>query len=157
MPNHVILCGYGRVGRNVASLLEQFNVPYIVVDLDPENISVLREKGIPCVYGDAGNSHVLYEVGVRDAAILALAIADPMAVKLAIDHARRINPNLDIIARAHNDFEIEFLQNRNVSEVVRPETEAGIEIARHILCRLGITVAEVEKVITSRRKIYPGY
>jgi len=157
MPNHVILCGYGRVGRNVARLLERFNVPYIVADLDPENISILREKGIPCVYGDAGNQHVLYEMGVRDAAILALAIADPVAVKLAIDHARRINPNLDIIARAHNDFEIEFLQKRNVSEVVRPETEAGIEIARHILCRLGITVAEVEKVITSQRKIYPGY
>ncbi len=155
-PKHVILCGYGRVGRNVARLLERFNVPYIVADLDPKTISVLREKGIPCVYGDAGNSRVLYEVGVRDAAILALAIADPVAVKLAIDHARRINPNLDIIARAHNDFEIEFLQNRNVSEVVRPETEAGIEIARHILCRLGITVAEVEKVITSQRKIYPG-
>ena len=156
MPNHVILCGYGRVGRNVARLLERFNVPYIVVDLDPENISVLREKGIPCVYGDAGNSHVIYEAGVKNAAILALAIADPVAVKLAIDHARRINPNLDIIARVHNDFEIEFLQNRNVSEVVRPETEAGIEIARHILCRLGIAVSEVEQVITSQRKIYPG-
>jgi len=155
MPRHVILCGYGRVGRNIARLLERFKVPYIVVDLDPENISVLREKGIPCVYGDAGNSHVIYEAGVKEAAILALAIADPVAVKLAIDHARRININLDIIARVHNDFEVEFLQNRNVSEVVRPETEAGIEMARHILCHLGVTVVEVEKVITSQRKIYP--
>ena len=155
MPKHVILCGYGRVGRNVARLLEWFKVPYIVADLDPKTISELREKGIPCVYGDAGNPHVLYKAGVKDAHILALAIADPVAVRIAIDHARLINPNLDIIARVHNDFEVEFLQNRNVSEVVRPETEAGIEIARHILCRLGIAVSEVEKVITSQRKIYP--
>jgi len=155
MPRHVILCGYGRVGRNIARLLELFNVPYIVADLDPNTISVLREKSIPCVYGDAGNPHVLYKAGVEDADILALAIADPVAVKLAIDHARRINPNLDIIARAHSDLEHDFLKNRKVSEVVRPETEAGIEIARHILCHLGMTVAEVEKVITSQRKIYP--
>jgi len=156
VPNHVVLCGYGRVGKNVASLLECFNVPYTVADLDPKTISELREKEVPCIYGDAGNSRVLCEAGIRSAAVLAIAIADPMSARLAIDYARRVNPNLDIIARAHNNSELKFLRGRNVSEIVRPETEAGIEIARHILCRLGMPVIEVEKVVASQRKAYPG-
>lgn len=154
LTNHVVLCGYGRVGRNVASLLGRFNIPYAVTDLDPKTISELREKGVPCVYGDAGNSRVLCEAGIKGAAVLALAVADPMAVRLAIDYSLRINPNLDIIARAHNDSELELLRNRGVSEVVGPEIEAGIEIARHVLCRLGTPVTEVERIVASQRRTY---
>jgi CPA2 family monovalent cation:H+ antiporter-2 len=127
----------------------------MVTDLDPKTISELREKGVPCVYGDAGNQKVLYEAGVQDATALVLAIPDPVALRLALDHARRINPNLDIIARAHSDSELEFLQNKGVSEVVRPETEAGIEIVRHILCRLNMPEAEVEGIIANERKVCP--
>ena len=155
MPNHVVLCGYGRVGRNVARLLEYFNIPYTVADLDPKTISELREKEVPCIYGDAGNSGVLHKAGIKNAAVLALAIADPMSVRLAIDYARRVNPNLDIIARAHNNSELKFLRGRNVSEVVRPEAEAGIEIARHILSLLGMPVTEVEEIVARQRRVYP--
>ena len=155
LTNHVVICGHGRVGSNVARLLGQLGIPYVVTDLDPKTISELQEKGVPCVYGDAGNQKVLYEAGVKDATALVLAIPDPVAVRLALDHARRINPNLDIIARAHSDSELEFLQRRDVSEMVRPETEAGIEIVRHILCRLGMPVAEVEEIIASERKVCP--
>ena len=155
LANHAVICGHGRVGSKVAQILSQLGIPYLVVDLDPKTISELREKGVPCVYGDAGNQKVLYEAGVKEAAVLALAIADPVAVKLAIDHARRINPNLDIIARAHSNSEFEFLQKRGASEVVRPEIEAGIEISRHILCRLNMPEDKVEEIVASQRKICP--
>lgn len=155
LSNHVIICGHGRVGSSIAQVLSQLAIPYIVTDLDPKTIFELRERKIPCIYGDAGNPKVLQEAGVKDAALLALAIADPVAIRLALDHARRINPNLEIIARAHNDSEFEFLQARGVSEVVRPETEAGLEIVRHILCRLNVPAAEVEGTIANQRKIRP--
>ncbi len=153
--NHVIICGHGRVGSNVARILGQLAIPYVVTDLDPKTISELREREIPCVYGDAGNQKVLYEAGIENATSLILAIPDPVAVRLALDHARRINPKLDIIARAHSDSELEFLQSRDVSEVVRPETEAGIEIVRHILCRLGVSEATVEEIMSNQRRICP--
>jgi len=138
-----------------AGILGQLAIPYVVIDLDPRTIAELRERGIPCIYGDAGSQRVLHEARVEDAIVLILAIADPVAVRLALDHIRRINPNIDIIARAHSDSELEFLQLRGASEVVRPETESGIEIARHVLCRLGIPVAEVEEIITNRRRVCP--
>jgi CPA2 family monovalent cation:H+ antiporter-2 len=155
LTKHVVICGHGRVGSNIARILSQLAIPYIVVDLDPKTISELREKGVPCIYGDAGNQKVLYEAGVKDAAVLVLATADPVAARLAFDHALRINPGLDVIARVHSDSEQEFLQSKGVSEVVRPEMEAGIELVRHILCRLGMPEAEVEEVIASQREICP--
>mgnify|MGYP001108267647 CR=1 FL=1 len=155
LTRHVLICGHGRVGSVAAGLLGQLAIPYIVIDLDPRTIAELREKGIPCIYGDAGSQKVLHEGGVEDAIVVVLAIADPVAVRLALDHIRRINPNIDIIARAHSNSELEFLQLRGASEVVRPETESGIEIARHVLCRLGVPVAKAEEIITNRRRVCP--
>lgn len=155
LTNHVIICGYGRVGRTIAWFLSQLAIPYVVTDLDPRTISELREEGVPCVYGDAGNPRVLHEAGIADANILVLAVADPVAVRLALDHARRTRPNLDVIARAHNDSELAFLQGRGVSEAVQAETEAGIELVRHTLCRWGLPRAKVEEVIASHRTTCP--
>jgi CPA2 family monovalent cation:H+ antiporter-2 len=156
LTRHVIICGHGRVGSAAADILGQLAIPYAVIDLDPKTISELREKGVPCIYGDAGNQKVLYEAGIEDATALVLAIPDPVSVRLAFDHARRIKPELDVIARAHNDFELEFLQSRGVSAVILPEMEAGIEIARYILCRLGMPAAKVEEIIASQRRVCPG-
>jgi len=155
LSKHVVICGHGRVGSNVARILTQLNIPCVVTDLDPKTISELREQEIPCIYGDAGNQNVLYEAGVKDAATLVLAIPDPVAIRLAFDHARRINPNLDIIARVHSDSELELLRKKGISEAVRPETEAGLEIVRHILCRLNIPQTTVEEVIANERKTCP--
>jgi CPA2 family monovalent cation:H+ antiporter-2 len=155
LSGHVVICGHGRVGSNIARILTQLNIPCVVTDLDPKTISELRKKEIPCVYGDAGNQKVLYEAGVKDATAMVLAIPDPVAIKLALDHAKRINPKLDIIARARSDSELKFLQSRGASEVVQPEMEAGIEIVRHILCRLNIPEATVEEVISNERKTCP--
>jgi len=155
LTDHVIICGYGRVGGNVARLLKELAILYVVTDLNPRTISELRVEGVPCVYGDAGNQRVLYEAGVKDAVALILAIPDPVAVRLALDHSRRINPNLDIIARAHGDSELEFLQKRGASAVVLPETEASIEIIRHLLCRLNMPVSKVEEIIANQRKTCP--
>ena len=155
LTNHVILCGHGRVGKSIARFLSQLAIPYVVTDLDPKTVSELRERGVSCVYGDAGNPNVLYEAGIKDARVLVLAIADPVAVRLALDHAQRINPSLDIIARAHSSSEFEFLQKRGVPEVIRPEIEAGIEITRHILYQLKVPVATIEDILSSQRKIYP--
>jgi CPA2 family monovalent cation:H+ antiporter-2 len=152
LTNHVIICGHGRVGNTIARILGQLAIPYVVTDLDPKTISELQAEGVPCVYGDAGNLNVLYQAGIKEAIILVLAVPDPVAVRLALDHTRRINPNLEVIARANSDSEVKFLQARGVSGVVRPETEAGLEMVRHILCRLKMPVAEVEETIASQRK-----
>ncbi|MCD6568380.1 MAG: cation:proton antiporter [Dehalococcoidia bacterium] len=153
LSNHVIVCGHGRVGSNVAQLLSQLNIPHVIIDLDPKTISDLRDREIPSVYGDAGNRRILHEAGIENAAVLVLAIPDPKSVRLALDHAKLLNANIDIIARTHSDAEFEFLQGRSISGIVRPETEASIEIVRHILCQLKMPEAQVEEIIAAQRRI----
>jgi len=151
ISHHVIICGHGRVGGNVARMLKEFNISYLVIDLDPAIISDLRSKGIPCVYGDAGNLEVLSRAGLKDAALLLITMPDPMATRLALDHALRINPGLDVVARVHSDFELGFLQDRGASELVQPELEASIELVRLVLCRLGFPESRIQDFVHLQR------
>jgi CPA2 family monovalent cation:H+ antiporter-2 len=155
ISNHVVICGHGRVGGNVAKLLSQLEIPYLVIDLDPATISSLRDQGIPCIYGDAGNWEVLSQAGLKDAALLLIATPDPTAARLTLDHALSINPQLDVIARVHSDLELDFLQGRGASELVQPEVEASIELVRHTLCRLGWPDNKVQELIGSWRRTCP--
>ena len=141
------------MGSNVTQSLSQLNIPHVIIDLDPKTISDLRDREIPSVYGDAGNRRILHEAGIENAAVLVLAIPDPKSVRLALDHAKLLNANIDIIARTHSDAEFEFLQGRSISGIVRPETEASIEIVRHILCQLKMPEAQVEEIIAAQRRI----
>jgi CPA2 family monovalent cation:H+ antiporter-2 len=151
----VVICGHGRVGGNVAQMLRQLEIPYLVIDLDPAVISSLRDQKIPCIYGDAGNPEVLSKSGLKNAALLLIAIPDPLAARLALDHALHINPRLDVVARVHSDFELDFLQGRGASALVQPELEASIELVRHTLCRLGLPEEKVEELIGNWRSTCP--
>ncbi|MEE8174034.1 MAG: cation:proton antiporter, partial [Dehalococcoidia bacterium] len=155
ISDHVVICGHGRVGGNVAQMLRQLQIPHLVIDLDPAVISSLRDRGIPCIYGDAGNREVLSKAGLKDAALLLIAMPDPTAARLALDHALRINPQLDVVARVHSDFELDFLRGRGASELVQPELEASIELTRHVLCRLGLSEDKVQEFINNWRGTCP--
>lgn len=155
ISDHVVICGHGRVGGNVAQMLRQLQIPHVVIDLDPAVISSLRDRGIPCIYGDAGNREVLSKAGLNDAALLLIAMPDPTAARLALDHALRINPQLDVVARVHSDFELDFLRGRGASELVQPELEASIELTRHVLCRLGFSEDKVQEFISNWRRTCP--
>lgn len=155
ISGHVVICGHGRVGSNVAQMLRQLEIPHLVIDLDPAVISSLRDQGIPCIYGDAGSGEVLSKAGLKEAALLLIAMPDPVAARLALDHARRINPQLDVVARIHSDFELDFLRGRGASELVRPELEASIELVRHTMCRLGLPQDKVQEFIDNWRRTCP--
>lgn len=155
ISGHVVVCGHGRAGSTIAQMLRQLEIPHLVIDLDPAVISSLRDQGIPCIYGDAGNREVLSQAGLREAAILLIAMPDPVSARLALDHARRINPQLDVVARIHSDLEGDFLRKGGASELVRPELEASIELVRHTLCRLGRPEDEVQDFISKWRRACP--
>ncbi len=155
ISGHVVICGHGRVGGNTARMLRQLKIPHLVIDLDPAVISSLRDQGTPCIYGDAGNQEVLSKAGLKEAALLLIAMPDPQATRLTLDHARRLNPQLDVVARAHSDFELDFLRGRGASELVQPELEASIELVRHTLCRLGLPEDKVQDLILNLRRTNP--
>jgi len=137
ITTRVVVAGYGRVGQNIARGLHDADIPYIVIDIDPERISEARHGGIPRIYGDASNPHVLSKADLNNARILAITFPDPIAVFSAVKAAQTINPNLQIIARVHRAKDANILAEMGVKELINPEYEASLEFMERILIDSG--------------------
>lgn len=146
LSDHVIICGHGRTGANLSSILKRYHIPYMVADLNPRVISDLRDQGIPSIYGDAGSPHILDKAGVGKARVLALACPDPMAELTATEYARRVNPNIDIIARAPEERMAKRLRDMGVTDTVEPNLQASLEFVRHTLHSYAVDDHEIEGV-----------
>jgi CPA2 family monovalent cation:H+ antiporter-2 len=149
--NHVVVCGYGRVSTNLGKILDRRKFSYLVIDIDPRVIDSLRERGVPCIYGDASNPEILARAELGRCRVLVVTFPDPIATRLTVENARRINPRLDVVARIHTDEDIEILKSLGVAELVRPEMEAGLEIIRHTLHRFGLSGQEILFIINTLR------
>ncbi len=147
LSNHVVICGHGRTGSNLASILQRYHIPYIVVDLNPQIISELRTQGVPCIYGDAGNAQILSIAHISKARVLALTCPDPLAEITATTYAREVNPDIDVIARLPEESVAERLQKSGVSEIVDPAFEASLEFVRHTLGYYRVDIPEIEGIV----------
>ena len=151
LSRHAVICGHGRIGSNLAKVLERRNFSYLVIDLDPQVISKLHARGIPCIYGDASNPAILAHAQLNKARVLICTFPDFIAIELTTRNALRINPRLDIVARVHRDADVEVLKGIGVSELVRPEFEASLEITRHTLHRFGLTSIKIQQILNGLR------
>ena len=151
MRGHAIVCGLGRVGHLVANELTQHNVPIIAIDLDPYVVDEWRNLGHQVIYGSSDSETVLEIARVKYARLMVISVGDPVAAWLTAQHAIRIAPDLDIVARVHWRDEGERLQELGVQEVVWPQMEAGLEILRHSLNRYHTDPLEVEALVAELR------
>jgi CPA2 family monovalent cation:H+ antiporter-2 len=143
--DHVVVCGYGRVGQNLVKLILAHNFPVVVIDQSETRIQQLRDAGIPYVYGNCASFHVLETAGVGNAVGLAIALPDPMSTRLCLKRALELSPELNIVVRANNNKSIEVLYQLGAREVVQPEFEASIEMAAYLLTDLGLSPAVVQR------------
>src|ERR687886_205594 len=109
--HHAIICGFGRVGRELADALTARGIQYVVVEYNPQVVRELRARGVPVVYGDAGNPAVLEHASVERARLLAVLMPDRQAAELATRAARAMQPRLDIVARASQEADLERLRS----------------------------------------------
>ncbi len=152
LSGHAVICGHGRVGSTLSRILKRRNLSYLVIDIDPQVISGLRSQGVPCIYGDASNPEILAHAGLKKARLLVGTFPSSIDTELTVRNARKINPRLDIVARVHRDSDAELLKGIGVSELVRPEFEASLEITRHTLHRLGLTTLEIQRILNGLRR-----
>lgn len=151
LRRHTVICGFGRVGRELADALERRGMRYLVIDYNPDVVREARARGVPVVYGDSGNPVVLDHAHLDRATVLALLIPDARAAEVATRYARARYPRLHIVARAAGGEQVERLQRAGASEVVQPEFEAGVEVIRHTLMRYGIGGPELVHLVAGRR------
>jgi CPA2 family monovalent cation:H+ antiporter-2 len=156
LTQHVVIAGFGRVGRELADALERRGFKYAVIDYNPHVVEEAKRRNIPAVYGDAANEAVLAHVNLPKARVLAITLPEPAVAEVAIRNARRINSRLDIIVRAHSVLELQRMRQTGATEVVHPEFEAGLEFIRHTLHRFGVSRTEIQAFLNGRREGYYG-
>src|SRR5437867_9906064 len=96
------MCGFGRVGSEVAEALEAFRTPYVAIDVDPDIVQNVRRRGVPCLFGDASNGRLLEAASVERASLVVVAVPEIEGAYLAVRQIRARNPRVPILARAHN-------------------------------------------------------
>ncbi len=152
LVDHIVICGFGRVGSNLGKVLVRSGLPVLVIDIDHVRIQELRARGVPCLYGDSSNIEVLRHARLELARVMVVALPDPLACQMAMANAKQINPKLDVIARAQRSQDVAGLYQLGAEEVVQPEFEASIEVIRYTLAKLGYTSREIQRYSHQIRK-----
>jgi len=133
LKDHVIIAGFGLNGQNLARVLKETGIPYVILEVNPEIFRRFYQAGEPMIFGDAASPTILKEAGITAARALVLAISDPAATRRAVSVARRLNPNLFIIVRTRFTSEIEELYTLGADDVIPEEFETSIEIFVRVL------------------------
>src|SRR5262245_39579147 len=154
MRRHAVICGFGRVGRELASALEARRFAYVVLEYNPLIARDLRDRGVPVVYGDATSPAVLEHAHVERARLLAVLVPDAVTAELVTRRARTMNPDLDIVARAASAAGVARLRAAGATAVVQPEFEGGVEVIHHALQRYGVVGPELALVTAGRRAAF---
>jgi len=152
LTDHVVIVGCGRVGRHIAEALAKLGIRRLVVEVDPDRLSKLKELGVPVLYGDASSSEILEHAALDRARALVITLPDDVAALAALATAREIAPKLHIIARASTWDAARRLKAGGAAEVVRPELEGGVEIVRRTLLELALPVSEVQRYTDAIRR-----
>ena len=140
---HVIVCGYGRVGQNLARILEKEGFEYIALDLDPYRVRTARQAGDPVNYGDASQRHVLESVGLANASVVVISIPDSLGALRIVRTAKELRPDVPILVRTRDDTDLDRLQRAGATEIVPDSLEAALMLASHLLLLLDVPISRI--------------
>ena len=129
---HAVLVGYGRVGKLVGASLRQQDLPFIVLEDQPEVVQTLREQGTPALCGNAAAIGMMEAANIKSARWLLVAIPDALEAGQIIVHARKINPQIEVVARAHSDAQTEHLEKQGASYTIMGEREIAKGMANWV-------------------------
>lgn len=142
---HVVLCGYGRVGQSLAKFLELEGLSYVALDLDPERVANARVASKPVLYGDAGRFSLLEAAGLHRARALVISFDElGMAIKI-LQQVRQHRVDLPILVRIMDVADLDSLRDAGATEVLPEALEASIFMGAQLLLLMGVPHSRVEE------------
>jgi CPA2 family monovalent cation:H+ antiporter-2 len=135
LEGQVVLVGYGRVGRRIAAALSERGIAFVVAEQNREQVETLRKNGLAAVSGNASDPAVLIQAHIANAAMLVIAVPDPVGVRQMVDTARALNPDVEIVLRTHSEDELQLLRTAGVGAVFYGEEELAKGMTSHVLRR----------------------
>ncbi len=149
--DHLVIIGYGINGKNISKAAKSANIPYVIIDLEPEPFQKAKNAKEPIVFGDASNPVILKHVHIQEARVVVIAISDPDATKKIISEIRSFTETVFIIVRTRYVKEIEENLRIGADEVIPEEFETSIEIFSRVLRKYLIPSDEIQAFINNIR------
>jgi CPA2 family monovalent cation:H+ antiporter-2 len=158
LKDHVIICGFGLSGRNIASVLKANRIPYIIIDMNEQRVRESRKAGEPIMFGDCTSSHILEMAGIRQSRVIVFVISDPFATRLAIAAVRDISRDIVVLTRTKQVEDMDVLWDQGSTEVIAEEFEATLELMTRILrvynAPRAMVAAEIKSIRDQRFGIF---
>ena len=152
LREHVIICGYGRIGQNIARFLDQEGFQYCAMDLDPVIVKEARAAGDRVSYGDSTHNDILEAAGLKQAKVLVVSYNEVHSALKIIEQARRIRPDIPILVRTADDANLDRLQQMGATEVVPETLEASLMLASHVLLLMDVPMARIIRRVQGVRR-----
>jgi CPA2 family monovalent cation:H+ antiporter-2 len=148
---HVLICGYGRCGQNLARILEREGIPYIALDLDPDRVRQATAAGDSVVFGDAARLQALVAAGLSRASAVVVTYLDVPGAMKVLANSRSHAPQVPVIVRTQDDHDLEKLQAAGATEVVPEALEGSLMLASHALALVGVPMRRVIRIVQDQR------
>ena len=148
---HVIICGYGRCGQNLARMLEAEGIPYMALDLDPDRVRQAASAGDSVVFGDAARLQSLMAAGLARASAVVVTYLEAGAALKVLANTRSHAPQVPVIVRTQDDHHLEQLQLAGATEVVPEAIEGSLMLATHALALVGVPMRRVIRIVQEQR------
>ncbi|MET0311325.1 MAG: cation:proton antiporter [Burkholderiaceae bacterium] len=148
---HVIICGYGRCGQNLARMLEREGIPYMALDLDPDRVRQAAAAGDSVVFGDAARLQALMAAGLARASAVVVTYLDVPGAMKVLANTRSHAPQVPVIVRTQDDLDLERLRAAGATEVVPEAIEGSLMLASHALALVGVPMRRVIRVVQDQR------
>ena len=148
---HVIICGYGRCGQNLARMLDGEGIPYMALDLDPDRVRQAAAAGDSVVFGDAARLQALMAAGLARASAVVVTYLEVAGAIKVLAHIREHAPQVPVIVRTQDDHDLEALQQAGATEVVPEAIEGSLMLASHALALVGVPMRRVIRIVQEQR------
>jgi CPA2 family monovalent cation:H+ antiporter-2 len=151
VSKHVIICGYGRCGQNLARILDSENIPYIALDLDPDRVNQATSAGHSVAFGDAARLQALVAAGLARASAVVVTYLDVPGALKVLSNIHGYSPHIPVIVRTQDDLDLEKLQLAGATEVVPESIEGSLMLASHALALVGVPMRRVIRIVQDQR------
>lgn len=151
LRDHLVIIGFGTNGQNVVRAAKVANIPYVIIDFNPDTYRKQKQKGESIVYGDATNEEVLEIANADVARIIVVATHDPIATEMIVSAIRKVSPKARLIVRTRFMNDVEGLRKLGADEVIPEEFETSIEIFTRVMKYYLVPDSDIEKVVQDIR------
>jgi monovalent cation:H+ antiporter-2, CPA2 family len=149
---HVILCGFGRVGHHLGRVLESQGFEYLAVDIDPNIVRAARAAGEPVIWGDSADEGLWHNLGLSRVSVVIITFANPALALAIVRTVRRLRAEVPVLVRTQDDSRLEELTRAGATEVVPETFEAGLTLVLQALTLLRVAPAQVLQIADNLRR-----